>query len=168
MTPPISHASASMADASRGPRPSETKEHTRRVGGLRAVDCPEVSHRSRGADLARADQSSKLPTARASSTASNTLALYAATETLKATPMHQRSEQFAGLGGRITAPMSDAWVHDEALWLVDLMGIQCAGTSRQSALSCWIKTASARVPRRASDGRPDCPYNGQSLAPATR
>ncbi len=161
MTHPISHASASMADASRGPLPSETNDHTRRVGGLRAVECPEVSHRSCGADLARAAQSSKLPTARASSTEINTLALYAATEALRATPMHQRSEQFAELGGRITAPVSDAWIYDEALWLVDLMGIQSTGTSRQSALSRWIKTASARVPRRASDGRPDCPYNGQ-------
>ncbi|WP_227513788.1 hypothetical protein [Tritonibacter mobilis] len=157
-----------MADASRGPRPSETNEHTRRVGGLRAADCPEVSHRSGGADLARADQSSKLPTARASSTEINTLALYAATETLRATPMHQRSEQFSGLGGYMTAPMSDAWTHDEALWLVDLMGIQSTGTSRQSALSRWIKTATARVHRRASDGRPDCPYNGQLPAPETR
>ncbi|MCG7624152.1 hypothetical protein MHM97_12355 [Epibacterium sp. Ofav1-8] len=157
-----------MADASRGPRPSETNEHTRRVRGLRAADCPEVSHRSCGADLARADQSSKLPTARASSTEINTLALYAATEILKATPMHQRSEQLSDLGGRITAPMTDAWTHDEALWLVELMGIQCTGTSRQSALSNWIKTASARVPRRASDGRPDCPYNGQLPAPAPR
>jgi len=168
MTIPISHASASMADASRGPHPSEINEHTRRVGGLRAADCPEVSHRSCGADLARADQSSKLPTARASSTEINTLALYAAAETLKATPMHQRSERFSDLGGRITAPMSDAWTHDEALWLVELMGIQCTGTSRQSALSDWIKTASARVLRRASDGRPDCPYNGQLPAPAPR
>jgi hypothetical protein len=135
---------------------------------LRGVTNTEVSHRSRGADLARADQSSKLPTARASSTEINTLALYAATEALRATPMHQRSEQFAELGGSIIAPMSDAWLYDEALWLVDLMGMQCTGTSRQSALSNWIKTASARVPRRASDGRPDCPYNGQSPAPETR
>ena len=135
MTNPISHASAPMVDASRGPRPSETNEHTRRAGGLRAVDCPEVSHCSRGADLARANQSSKLPTARASSTAINTLTLYAAAETLKATPMYQRSELFADLGGRMSAPMSDAWTHDEALWLVDLRGIQCTGTSRQSALS---------------------------------
>ncbi|MFY1711634.1 hypothetical protein [Tritonibacter mobilis] len=165
MTNPISHASAPMADASRGPRPSEINEHARRVGGLRAADHSEVSHRSCGADLARADQSSKLPTARASSAEINTLALYAATETLRATPMHQRSEQFTDLGGCITAPMSDAWLYDEALWLVDLMGIQSTGTSRQDALSNWIKTASARVPRRASDGRPDCPYNGQLPAP---
>ncbi|GAB5433946.1 MAG: hypothetical protein EpisKO_33160 [Epibacterium sp.] len=164
MTNPISQGSASMADASRGPLPSETNDHTRRVGGLRAVECPEVSHRSCGADQARADQSSKLPTARASSAEIDTLALYPAMATLRATPMHHRSEQFSDLGGRITAPMSDAWTHDEALWLVDLMGIQCTGTSRQSALSLWIKTASARVPRRASDGRPDCPYNGQSPA----
>jgi len=102
---------------------------------LRAADCPEVSHRSCGADLARADQSSKLPTARASSAEINTLALYAATETLRATPMHQRSEQFTDLGGCITAPMSDAWLYDEALWLVDLLGIHSTGTSRQSALS---------------------------------
>ena len=168
MTNPISQGSAPMADDPHGLRPSEVSEHLRRVGGLRGVANTEVSHCSRGADLARADQSSKLPTARASSTAMNTLALYAATETLKATPMHQRSEQFADLGGCIAAPMSDAWVYDEALWLVDLMGIQGTGTSRQSALSRWIKTASARVPRRASDGRPDCPYNGQPPAPATR
>ncbi|WP_228711260.1 hypothetical protein [Tritonibacter mobilis] len=157
-----------MADAPRGLRHSEINEYTRRVGGLRGVTNTEVSHHTSGADLARADQSSKLPTARASSIANNTLALYAAAETLRATPMHQRSEQFAELGGSIIAPMSDAWLYDEALWLVDLMGIQCTGTSRRSALSDWIKTASARAPRRASDGRPDCPYNGQSLAPATR
>ncbi len=168
MTNPISQGSAPMADAPHGLRPSEVSENLRRVGGLRGSANTEVSHRSCGADLARADQSSKLPTARASSTEINTLALYAAAETLRATPMHQRSEQFSDLGGRITAPMSDAWVYDETLWLVDLMGIQGTGTSRQSALSDWIKTASARVPRRASDGRPDCPHNGQSLAPATR
>ncbi|WP_227512327.1 hypothetical protein [Tritonibacter mobilis] len=157
-----------MADAPRGLRPSEVNEHLRRVGGLRGVANTEVSHHTVGADLARADQSSKLPTARASSTAINTLTLYAAAETLRATPMHQRSEQFADLGGCIAAPMSDAWVYDEALWLVDLMGIQSTGTSRQSALSHWIKIASARVSCRASDGRPDCPYNGQPPAPATR
>ncbi|PXW74335.1 hypothetical protein BZA02_1257 [Ruegeria sp. P4] len=168
MTNPISQSSAPMAEDPHGLRPSEVSEHLRRVGGLRGVANTEVSHCSRGADLARADQSSKLPTARASSTAINTLALYAAAEALRATPMHQRSEQFTDLGGCITAPMSDAWVYDEALWLVDLMGIQCTSISRQGALSDWIKTASARVPRRASDGCPDCPYNGQSLAPAKR
>ncbi|MCG7623862.1 hypothetical protein [Epibacterium sp. Ofav1-8] len=157
-----------MADDPHGLRPSEVSEHLSRVGGLRGAANTEVSHRSCDADLARADQSSKLPTARASSAAINTLALYAATETLRATPMHQRSEQFTDLGGCITAPVSDAWVYDEALWLVDLMGIQCSGTSRQGALNGWIKIASARVSRRASDGRPDCPYSGQSLAPATR
>ena len=168
MTNPISHGSALMADDAHGLRLSEVTEHLRRVGGLRGVANTEVSHPTSGADLARADQSSKLPTARASSAEINTLALYAAAETLRATPMHQRSEQFSDLGGRITAPMSDAWGYDEALWLVDLMGIQSTSTSRQSALSNWIKTASARVPRRVSDGRPDCPYNGQPLAPATR
>ena len=168
MTNPISQGSAPMADDPHGLRPSEVSEHLRRVGGLRGAANTEVSHSSRGADLARAAQSSKLSTARASSTAINTLALYAAAETLRATPMHQRFEQFTDLGGCITAPMSDAWLYDEALWLVDLMGIQSTGTSRQSALSDWINTASARVPRRASDGRPDCPYNGQSLAPAKR
>ncbi|MBU3033760.1 hypothetical protein [Tritonibacter mobilis] len=53
--------------------------------------------------------------------------------------------------------LSDGWGYDEALWLVDLMGIQSTGTSRQSALRSWIKTASARAPRHASDGRADCP-----------
>ncbi|WP_081285523.1 hypothetical protein [Tritonibacter mobilis] len=157
-----------MVDDLHGLRPSEVTEHLRRVGGLRGVANTEVSHCSRGADQARAAQSSKLPTARASSAEINTLALYAATEALRATPMHQRSEQFAELSGSIIAPMSDAWLYDEALWLVDLMGIQCTGTSRQSALSDWINTASARVQRRASDGRPDCPYNGQLPAPAKR
>lgn len=168
MTNPISPGSAPMADDPHGLRPSEASEHLRRVGGLRGAANTEVSHHTSGVDLARADQSSKLPTARASSTEINTLALYAATETLRSTPMHQRSEQFLELGGCITAPMSDAWSYDEALWLADLMGIQCTCTSRQSALRSWIKTASARLPRRASDGRPNCPYNGQALAPATR
>ena len=165
MTNPISQSSAPMAEDPHGLRPSELTEHLCRVGGLRGVANTEVSHCFRGVDQARADQSSKLPTARASSTEINTLALYAAAETLRATPMHKRSEQFSDLGGHVTEPVSDAWFHDEALWLVDLMGIQSTGTSRQCALSNWIRTASARVPRRASDGRPDCPYNGQLPAP---
>ena len=168
MTNPISQSSAPMAEDPHGLRPSEASEHLNRVGGLRGVTNTEVSHHTFGADLARADQSSKLPTARASSTEINTLALYAAVVTLRATPLHQRSEQFSDLGGCMTAPMSDAWTHDEALWLVDLMGIQSTGASRHSALSNWISTASARVHRRASDGRPDCPYNGQPIVRAKR
>ncbi|MFP3385722.1 hypothetical protein [Tritonibacter sp. SIMBA_163] len=157
-----------MADGPRGLRPCPNSEHPRRAGGLRADGVPEVSHPPCGADQARAAQSSKLPTARALSAETNIQSIYTATETLRATPMHHRSQQFIDLGGHIASPEPDAWCHDEYLWLVDLLGIQSTGNSRQSALSHWIKTASARVPRRASDGRPDCPYNGQPPAPAPR
>ncbi len=165
MTNPISQGSASIADEPQGRRPCTNNEHPRRAGGLRAAVEPEVSRRSCGANNARADQSSKLPTARALSAEPNIQSIYTATETLRATPMHHRSQQFIDLGGRIASPEPDAWCHDEYLWLVDLLGIQSTGNSRQSALSNWIKTATTRVPRRASDGRPDCPYNGQAALP---
>ena len=165
MTNPISQGSAPIADELQGRRPCPNNEHPRRAGGLRAAVKPEVSRRSCGADNARADQSSKLPSARALSADTNIQIIYTATETLRTTPMHRRSQQFLDLGGRITAPEPDAWCHDEYLWLVDLLGIQSTGNSRQIALASWITTATAGIPRRASDGRPDCPYNGQAALP---
>lgn len=59
MTNPIFQGSIPMVDNPQGLRPSEVTEHLRRAGGLRGVANTEVSHCSRGADLARADQSSK-------------------------------------------------------------------------------------------------------------
>jgi len=156
-----------MADKPQGRRPDPNSEHPQRAGGLRGAGKPEVSHHSCGADNARADQSSKLPTARASTSKPDAPTIYAATQTLRATPMHQRSQRVLDLGGCITAPDDSAWFHDETLWVVELMHIRCSGTSRQNALAAWIRTATAGLPRRASDGRPDCPYNGQAPLPPT-
>ena len=102
-----------MADPSRRPRPSAAIDHTRR-----AADCPEVSHCSCGAKLARADQSTKLPTARATSAEFNALTLNTATETLRAILMHERPEQFSDLGGCITrvCQMHGAMTRSSGLW----------------------------------------------------
>ncbi|MFV1591269.1 hypothetical protein VWZ88_01715 [Phaeobacter sp. JH20_36] len=52
---------------------------------------------------------------------------------------------------------------------VELLGISVDGIDLPSALSAWIRAArmSCRLTRarRATDWRPDCPYNGQAPLP---
>lgn len=49
---------------------------------------------------------------------------------------------------------------------IQLHGTVAAGWTEDEAIKNWIDTAQRPPPGiRATDGRPDCPYNGQGLAP---
>ncbi|NIZ12688.1 hypothetical protein [Phaeobacter sp. HF9A] len=90
---------------------------------------------------------------------------YTAAQTLNATPLLDRARTFRDLGGNIWRPDHDPWVYEEMLWMVELLGIRVDAPTRGQAISLWIKTAKDRVTKRATDGRPDCPFNGQCPAP---
>jgi len=89
---------------------------------------------------------------------------YSAAQTLKTTPLLDRARLFRDLGGNIWRPDHDPWVYEEMLWLVDLLGITATAGTPTEALSKWITQALNQTPLRASDGRPDCPFNGQAPA----
>ena len=90
---------------------------------------------------------------------------YAAAKKLGATPLLDRARIFRDLGGNIWRPDHDPWVYEELLWMVDLLGIRETAPTKTEALSKWIKQATDQTAKRASDGRPDCPFNGQRPAP---
>ncbi len=78
--------------------------------------------------------------------------------------------KFLDLGGTLTPPSDDPsdWFEPENLtYRAMLHGVQSTGESAISAVTAWAKAArQIEAPRRrATDGRPDCPYNGQGLAP---
>ncbi|WP_148666132.1 hypothetical protein [Phaeobacter piscinae] len=72
------------------------------------------------------------------------------------------------LGGTARPITTDVPAH-ETHWRVDLLGISVDGIDLPSAFSAWIRAApiSCRLTtaRRATDWRPDCPYNGQAPLP---
>ena len=90
---------------------------------------------------------------------------YSAATSLEATPLLDRARKFGELGGNIWRPDHDPWVYEELLWMVELLGIRATATSKSKAISNWIANAKGASTLRATDGRPDCPYNGQAAAP---
>ena len=78
------------------------------------------------------------------------------------------------LGGKITpgsTDPSDRYDFDAMRWHVTLLGISASGNDMPSALDAWVHTArlyhTSDGTRRATDGRPDCPYSGQAPLPET-
>lgn len=53
-----------------------------------------------------------------------------------------------------------------ALLEIQLYEVSATGMGEDQAIANWI-TAALKPAIRATDGRPDCPYNGQGLAPET-
>lgn len=49
---------------------------------------------------------------------------------------------------------------------IQLHGLSASGMNEDQAITNWIRAA-LKPAIRATDGRPDCPYNGQGLAPLT-
>ncbi|MEQ3679239.1 hypothetical protein [Pseudophaeobacter sp.] len=78
--------------------------------------------------------------------------------------------KFQDLGGTLTPPSDDPqdwWEPENLTHRAGLNGIMASADNFFDAITAWTKAAhqaSARN-RRATDGRPDCPYNGQGLAP---
>ncbi|MFY0309659.1 hypothetical protein ACFMBG_07150 [Leisingera sp. D0M16] len=78
------------------------------------------------------------------------------------------------LGGKITPGSvysGDRFDFDAVRWHVSLLGIPASGADMPSALDAWIRAArlyhTLDGSRRATDGRPDCPYSGQAPLPET-
>lgn len=79
---------------------------------------------------------------------------------------------FGDHGGTLTPPSDDPedwWEPENLTHRAELHGIRATGDSTFDAVAAWVKAANAArlASRRATDGRPDCPYNGQGLAPGT-
>lgn len=95
--------------------------------------------------------------------------LYALELRLRHTPLRWRPRAFRNEGGTLLPPGDDAWDWDNTQWWAELAGIRASGCSRTHAIASWLRFArrSQRDPAnvRATDHRPDCPYNGQGLAP---
>lgn len=94
--------------------------------------------------------------------------LHAAVREIAAAPISGRARAFLRAGGRITPPQCESWEHLNSPWRVRLIGLNAYGDTLTEALSDWLKLARERLPHpattRATDRRPDCPYNGQGLA----
>lgn len=96
----------------------------------------------------------------------DTLKTYNAAQDLmhRGTPFG-RAQLFKSLGGTFTAPERGPGYPDELVWQADLFGILRTANSCDEAITKWAKAALSSVRRRATDGRPDCPYNGNRPAP---
>ncbi|MEQ3669432.1 hypothetical protein [Pseudophaeobacter sp.] len=80
--------------------------------------------------------------------------------------------KFQDLGGTLTPPSDDPqdwWEPENLTHRAELNGIMASADNFFDAITAWTKAAQAAGirNRRATDSRPDCPYNGQGLAPAT-
>ncbi|UWQ77631.1 hypothetical protein K3725_09875 [Leisingera sp. S132] len=83
-----------------------------------------------------------------------------------------RAVIFSGLGGTLIPNESQPMTPDEAFYKVTLYGVTGSGLDQVQALADWIRQAKD-LPRdtrtaRATDGRPDCPYNGAAPLPPAR
>jgi hypothetical protein len=99
-----------------------------------------------------------------------TLAIAAAE--LAATQGLYKILKFQDLGGTLTPPSddpSDWWEPENLSHRAELHGITTSADNTIDAIAAWIASAHAAGTRkhRATDDRPDCPYNGQGIAPGT-
>ena len=93
--------------------------------------------------------------------------IYNAAQDLLGRKVFGRSVLFRTLGGALHAPEPVTGYPTENVWQADLFGIWRTGDSCDAAILAWARAAKASTPLRGTDGRPDCPYNGQALAPRT-
>ncbi|WP_323779068.1 hypothetical protein [Leisingera sp.] len=100
--------------------------------------------------------------------------LYAAARGMRARCRFGQAMMLQELGGRITpgsTDPSDRFDFDAMRWHVTLLGLSASGDDMPAALDAWMRAA--RVShnidgtRRATDGRPDCPFNGAAPLPPT-
>ncbi|MCD9149084.1 hypothetical protein [Pseudophaeobacter flagellatus] len=80
--------------------------------------------------------------------------------------------RFQDLGGSLTPPSGDPldwWEPENLTHRAELHGIKASAGTFFDAITAWTATAhkAGTRNRRATDGRPDCPYNGQRPASST-
>lgn len=93
--------------------------------------------------------------------------IYSDMQQLANTPLFRRAALFRKAGGTLTPPQEDCrWDYDASHWWASLHGMTAHGASRTDAIRGWLRAARqgfrADPSRRATDDRPDCPYNGQA------
>ncbi|MEO3479264.1 hypothetical protein AAFO90_16475 [Phaeobacter sp. CAU 1743] len=101
-------------------------------------------------------------------------ALYSVAQDMQSRDVFEQANLLQQLGGRVfpaSTHASDRFDYDAMQWHVSLLGIIGRGPDLADALADWLKTAGlyhrTDDTRRATDGRPDCPYNGQAPLPET-
>ncbi|WP_027234704.1 hypothetical protein [Leisingera caerulea] len=94
--------------------------------------------------------------------------LYAAARSMRACDRFGQAMLLQELGGTITPGSTDPgdrFDFDAVRWHVNLLGISASGDDMPGALDAWMRSAQVfhniDGTRRATDGRPDCPYGGQ-------
>ncbi|MCD9147788.1 hypothetical protein [Pseudophaeobacter flagellatus] len=80
--------------------------------------------------------------------------------------------RFQDLGGTLTPPSDDPqdwWEPENLTHRAELHSIKASAYNFFDAITAWTAAAhkAGGRNRRATDGRPDCPYNGQGPAPST-
>ena len=105
---------------------------------------------------------------------SNAQKLHSAAADIEAAQGLGKILAFGDHGGTLTPPSDDPtdwWEVENLTHRAELHDIKATGESTFDAVAAWSKAAKAAhsarqvKQRRATDGRPDCPYNGQGLAP---
>lgn len=99
--------------------------------------------------------------------------IYATAEDMKQLCRFGQAMRLQELGGKIT-PASihpgDRFDYAATRWHVSLLGLTAVGDNMPDALDAWLRAARVHHTidgtRRATDGRPDCPYNGAALPPS--
>ncbi|WP_323783097.1 hypothetical protein [Leisingera sp.] len=98
--------------------------------------------------------------------------IYAATRAMRSRCRFGQAMLLQKFGGRITPAStdpSDRFDFGATRWRLSLLGLSATGDDMPSALDAWLRTAQIRHTidgtRRATDGRPDCPYNGAPPLP---
>ncbi|UWQ59944.1 hypothetical protein K3722_07385 [Leisingera caerulea] len=98
--------------------------------------------------------------------------LYTAARAMRACCRFGQAMLLQELGGKITPGSTnpgDRFDFEATRWYVNLLGVSASGDDMPAALDAWMQAAQAHHnidgTRRATDGRPDCPYNGAAPLP---
>lgn len=86
---------------------------------------------------------------------------YNAASELRRVKVRERASWMRKRGASLTPPDPAPFTWDESRACVHFLNITAEGTSITEAISNWISAALKKTPRRATDGRPICPLNGQ-------
>ena len=92
----------------------------------------------------------------------------AALDLLNCGTLFGRNTLFKQLDGSLRRPDLQPWEPEEHHWHAGLFGISHQGTTCAEAIQNWAQAGLAGTTRRATDDRPECPYNGAGLAPSPR
>lgn len=79
----------------------------------------------------------------------------------------QRAAAFNRMGGTLRAPDPAPICPEDQQWHASFDGVTRSADTSPEAIESLAKALVEMSPRRATDGRPDCPYNGAAPLPDT-